>query len=97
MCQVPLDLGHARFPVDVCRNCQFFWFDADEFETLPPPEPPKLAPAAPSRESDATPGIAEPAPAPESIRGRLLAGSGIGIAGLVAALADFFNPNPDRD
>ncbi len=40
MTEVPLPLGAAAVVLDVCRRCQFVWFDGSEFEQLPAPELP---------------------------------------------------------
>lgn len=36
MCEVKPSPEGLGFPIDACKNCQFIWFDAGEFETLPP-------------------------------------------------------------
>jgi len=35
MVDVPLPIGARQVGLDVCRSCQFIWFDADEMEQLP--------------------------------------------------------------
>lgn len=44
-CAKPMKIVQATspdgsFPVDVCRRCQFLWFDKGEFEAMPPLPPP---------------------------------------------------------
>ena len=45
----------SRFEVDVCKRCQFLWFDKDEFETMPavPPPPPTWKETLPERAREA--------------------------------------------
>lgn len=42
--EVPVPLGSGTGHVDVCTSCHFAWFDAAEFESLPPKEavPPEI-------------------------------------------------------
>jgi hypothetical protein len=42
MREVPIAVGQDMLRLDVCKLCQFFWFDPTEFESLPaaPPRPP---------------------------------------------------------
>jgi membrane associated rhomboid family serine protease/Zn-finger nucleic acid-binding protein len=41
---VPVALPQCNLTLDVCKTCQFVWFDAGEFNMLPavPPPPPRL-------------------------------------------------------
>ena len=42
MAEVPITLPGRKIPVDVCRSCQFFWFDPGELESMPlAPKPPR--------------------------------------------------------
>src|SRR5262245_38867610 len=36
MVEIALAEGEVP-PLDVCKQCQYFWFDAQEFESMPPP------------------------------------------------------------
>lgn len=40
MREVPVSAPGETFHVEVCRPCQFIWFDVAEFEALPPAPPP---------------------------------------------------------
>jgi membrane associated rhomboid family serine protease len=44
MAEVAVPTGAGTELLDVCRSCHFIWFDATEFESLPPkpPEPPPI-------------------------------------------------------
>jgi Zn-finger nucleic acid-binding protein len=46
MVAVPVPVPDIRFAIDVCTKCEFFWFDADEFQAFPavPPPPPPPGP-----------------------------------------------------
>src|SRR5260221_11485971 len=46
MTEVPLTVDGNSLKLDVCRICQFFWFDPKELESLPQAPPP-----VPTRES----------------------------------------------
>jgi membrane associated rhomboid family serine protease len=39
MTEVPVEAGEEALRLDVCKTCQFFWFDPAEFESLPAPRP----------------------------------------------------------
>ena len=39
MTEVPVTVGEQTLKLDVCKLCQFFWFDPTEFESLPPAPP----------------------------------------------------------
>jgi membrane associated rhomboid family serine protease/Zn-finger nucleic acid-binding protein len=41
MTEVPITVGESELKLDVCKICQFFWFDPNELELLPAaPQPP---------------------------------------------------------
>src|SRR5580765_8432041 len=46
MREVPVVLGQETLRLDVCKLCQFCWFDPSEFESLPPAPPPPRAPGS---------------------------------------------------
>lgn len=50
MLQISLPARGQTLVLDVCRTCQFVWFDAQEFETLPPlpPKPVAVDPLPPA-------------------------------------------------
>jgi membrane associated rhomboid family serine protease/Zn-finger nucleic acid-binding protein len=72
---VPLAVGAATVPVDVCLRCQFVWFDAKELEALPRralpvgPEPARSRRRAPSGAPDDGPGFGQ---GPDSTLGWIL-------------------------
>src|ERR1700677_3572913 len=39
MKEVQVDVAGNAMALDVCQRCEFMWFDADEFEAMPPPRP----------------------------------------------------------
>jgi membrane associated rhomboid family serine protease len=39
MDRVTLELDRRPLELDLCRRCEFVWFDRGEYEALPPPEP----------------------------------------------------------
>jgi len=39
MKEVQVEAGGRALALDVCQRCEFMWFDADEFEAMPPPRP----------------------------------------------------------
>lgn len=51
MFAVPVTEGPETFQLDVCKGCQFVWFDQQEFEAMPrvPPPPPQ------TKEADSLP------------------------------------------
>ena len=44
-----MGIGDQSLKLDVCRRCEFVWFDATEYESIPPPPP---APKDPTRLDD---------------------------------------------
>ena len=55
MREVPVAAGQDMLRLDVCKLCQFFWFDPSEFESLPaaPPRPPPPASELPQAAREA--------------------------------------------
>ena len=49
MVEVPLPTASAPFVLDVCKRCQFVWFDPLEFEEMPL-APPEFSVATPTRD-----------------------------------------------
>jgi membrane associated rhomboid family serine protease len=41
MAQVSMGLAGQTLELNVCRRCEFVWFDAAEYEAIPPPPPPR--------------------------------------------------------
>jgi len=39
MTEVTMGVGSQSLELDVCKRCEFVWFDATEFESIPPPKP----------------------------------------------------------
>jgi len=39
MTEVTLGVGGQALELDVCKRCEFVWFDATEYESIPPPPP----------------------------------------------------------
>jgi membrane associated rhomboid family serine protease/Zn-finger nucleic acid-binding protein len=44
MAQVTMGLAGQALELDVCKRCEFVWFDATEYEAIPPPPPPPREP-----------------------------------------------------
>jgi membrane associated rhomboid family serine protease/Zn-finger nucleic acid-binding protein len=41
MAQVTMGLADQALELDVCKRCEFVWFDAAEYESIPPPPKPR--------------------------------------------------------
>ncbi len=44
MVHVAMGLAGQMLEIDVCKRCEFVWFDAAEYEAIPPPPPPRREP-----------------------------------------------------
>ena len=47
MIEVPVNPPPDPLVLDVCKSCQFVWFDPSEFEKIPAPPPPVAQPELP--------------------------------------------------
>ena len=41
---VSVEVPHGQLALDLCRRCEFIWFDPSEYERVPPAPPPPTAP-----------------------------------------------------